>query len=82
MFESRIIAFGMSPRSSAVEHFLGKGEVTGSSPVAGSSCCFYSMSARSVAPTVEQQSPKLRVGGSNPSWPANLTVFITIDLRL
>jgi hypothetical protein len=25
---------------------------------------------RPVAPTVEQQTPNLRVGGSSPSWPA------------
>jgi hypothetical protein len=86
------MAFGVSPRSSAVEHFLGKGEVTGSSPVAGSRLCqkfvWLMMSSnqflinlkkecRSVAPTVEQQTPNLRVGGSNPSWPAKLLRFLT-----
>ena len=28
---------------------------------------------RPVAPTVEQRSPKPRVGGSNPSWPASIS---------
>ena len=29
---------------------------------------------RPVAPTVEQQTPNLRDGGSNPSWPANRSI--------
>jgi hypothetical protein len=76
----------LRPRSSVVEHFLGKGEVTGSSPVAGSKKLGLMWEARnrkilllknrSVALMVEQQTPNLWVGGSSPSWPAiNLLMY-------
>ena len=61
------------------EHFLGKGEVTGSSPVAGSKIDQCKAAGvknsvieknRSVALMVERQTPNLMVGGSSPSWPA------------
>ena len=46
-----------------VEHFLGKEEVTGSTPVVG-------LRHRSVAQLAEQRSPKPQVAGSSPVAPA------------
>jgi hypothetical protein len=34
------------------------------------------MWGRPVALTVERQTPNLKVGGSNPSWPANVRIVL------
>ncbi len=58
----------------AVEHFLGKEEVAGSSPVVGTikgePLEGKTSYIRPVAQLAEQRSPKPQVGGSSPSWPA------------
>ena len=68
----------------SVEHFLGKGEVTGSSPVAGSTYLRKGFAVVRLSggrakvmgvnrELVEHGGLQIRVlGGSNPSWPADL----------